>query len=608
MSDNIPGSLTGNRRASLAGPKVVSVKVTMEGYLEKKSPKKMIGISAWQRRYFVLTVSSTDRGTHYKVLSYFKTAEDEEPLGNIPLIDVKAVNISKEKTGRFDVVIKGRTYMLRCDNATDLQNWVNALSSTQVKPAYAKPANLPSSPAEAMKLMAEASPEAAKLIDATDTLNMMKDGTAFIKYDYDSSTGDVDREIVLVFYKEDDGSELGSLYWCEPGEKQDVSQRALALHQLSDLYLGKQSKAFKHELAKSAPADRCFTACSVAGIEFHLEGDTKEQVAAWLFGINSIMMTRGNRKVTSVKKNQPANAAAGSSQPAEVSKSTSVSDAASASASTRVEEDEKEVQINTVNSLDDEAKPSSTPEDNGKFQEVKEWLTQLGPAFEAYFSAFRDNGIDMNFLVNLNDDDLEDLGVSVRLHRKKLLMAVDDIRIAKGMPARDEIIVGGSSGSSAAVPEAPSIVPAASAPSAPPVAPAGAPHSYTPTSAPANMFTRAVSLKSTGAPHPSSTSAGPEIVAMDAIMEGIRQAKLKRAGERKQAVEQKSEEPEFVQLLKKAQEAKKAKSERSSINLNGGTIAELAKKMAEERRQKRDAPSTGDAAPAPVAEAAEPSA
>ena len=56
---------------------------------------------------------------------------------------------------------------------------------------------------------------------------------------------------------------------------------------------GKQSKAFKSPIAAHAESKRCFTAVGSNRNgqlrELNLEGDSKEQVAAWLVGINGIL-------------------------------------------------------------------------------------------------------------------------------------------------------------------------------------------------------------------------------------------------------------------------------------------------------------------------------
>ena len=120
-----------------------------------------------------------------------------------------------------------------------------------------------------------------------DTIELMTRGSAFIKYNYETSTQRTVRDIVLVFYEKDQ-TPLGSLYFCEPGSREKDPNTALALHTLTDMYLGKQSRAFKSPIASHAASEKCFTALGSnrngVGCEFNLEGDSQDQVAAWLFG------------------------------------------------------------------------------------------------------------------------------------------------------------------------------------------------------------------------------------------------------------------------------------------------------------------------------------
>jgi len=58
--------------------------------------------------------------------------------------------------------------------------------------------------------------------------------------------------------------------------------------------------------------------------------------------------------------------------------------------------------------------------------DIGSWLRGLG--LERYEPAFRDNAIDAEVLPELNETDLEKLGVLLG-HRKRLLRAIDELRI-----------------------------------------------------------------------------------------------------------------------------------------------------------------------------------
>lgn len=522
----------------------------MVGYLEKKSPKKVLGRSAWQRRYFELVLlSSSERGNEI-LLYYFKSdsdADHKEPLGEIILNEILAVqDLSKEKSGRFDIQVPSRTYALKCDNPAELNKWCKALQSLSQMNDYQKPSHLPDSPAETMKLMSQNSlnnptkTNQTTYKDATETIEMMTKGSAFIKYDYEKVSEKTTREIVLVFYQPDT-TPLGSLYFCEPGEKVIEAQTALALHTLTDMYLGKQSKALKSNIASHAASDRCFTACgaNVNGIPlvFNLEGDSKEQVAAWLFGINAILTHKGGRKVMTAedsakdearkkelalaKEKEEAEAkarraaAAEAERQAQLEKAKQAEAAATAAAApvavkSGIVEDETVVSFVGFEEDDDddeEAKPaaattaasSSTPATTTAAEPVAEptpvveqpasvaaaeptpvveaaapvvepvaevavpaeskseevpasverslstslaattlvdgeetvatWLASLGDAYASeYAKLFRDNGVDLHFLVGLNGDDLTEMGIKNGLHLKKMLIGIEKLK------------------------------------------------------------------------------------------------------------------------------------------------------------------------------------
>jgi hypothetical protein len=196
----------------------------------------------------VLT-SSKARGNEIS-LFYHKSQEDadakKEALGEIVLTDIKSVALRKDKgEGRFDVEVPTRVFALRCDNPAELKKWLSTLESMTQMSSFQKPSALPSTPAETMRMMAANSAAAtatgnqpqAFSQDAGATVDLMQKGQAFIKYNYEHVTEQTTREIVTVFYKKD-STPLGSLFVCPPGDKTEDVNTALALHSLTDLYLG----------------------------------------------------------------------------------------------------------------------------------------------------------------------------------------------------------------------------------------------------------------------------------------------------------------------------------------------------------------------------------
>jgi SAM domain (Sterile alpha motif) len=64
--------------------------------------------------------------------------------------------------------------------------------------------------------------------------------------------------------------------------------------------------------------------------------------------------------------------------------------------------------------------------------DISAWLRELG--LERYEQAFRDHAIDAELLPTLTADDLNDLGVTIVGHRRKLLNAIAALR---GLPEKD---------------------------------------------------------------------------------------------------------------------------------------------------------------------------
>ena len=126
------------------------------------------------------------------------------------LNEIKSVHLRKDKgEGRFDVEVPSRVFALRCENPVELKKWIATLESMSQMANFKKPVNLPATPAETMRLMAQDSltnptkSNESKFDDAHQTLELMAKGQAFIRYHYEHVTEQTHREIVLLFYKKD---------------------------------------------------------------------------------------------------------------------------------------------------------------------------------------------------------------------------------------------------------------------------------------------------------------------------------------------------------------------------------------------------------------------
>jgi len=139
--------------------------------------------------------------------------------------------------GRFDVQVPSRIYALKCEQASELSRWVKVLESLIAANVYQKPSALPDSAIAAMRKTTTSSKATGDFsADAAEAIDLMSRGAAFIKYNYESVTEKTSRDIVMVWYKKDD-TPLGSLYFCEPGDKNEDKKTALSLATLTDIYV-----------------------------------------------------------------------------------------------------------------------------------------------------------------------------------------------------------------------------------------------------------------------------------------------------------------------------------------------------------------------------------
>ncbi|CEO99627.1 unnamed protein product (mitochondrion) [Plasmodiophora brassicae] len=99
-------------------------KVVIRGYLRKKSPKGLVGLTLWQRRYFIL---------YDNVLTYSKeNGEDAKNQGAIPIHEMVAVKRVPKDPCRFDIIIASRVFSLLASTPADVDEWVDAVAA-QIK-------------------------------------------------------------------------------------------------------------------------------------------------------------------------------------------------------------------------------------------------------------------------------------------------------------------------------------------------------------------------------------------------------------------------------------------------------------------------------------------
>ena len=67
-------------------------------------------------------------------------------------------------------------------------------------------------------------------------------------------------------------------------------------------------------------------------------------------------------------------------------------------------------------------------------EQVSDFVGGLGKALASYTGTFADNGVDGAMFLQLSTEDLEDLGISSNLHKKKILTEIAKINSAGAAP------------------------------------------------------------------------------------------------------------------------------------------------------------------------------
>ena len=173
---------------------------------------------------------------------------------------------------------------------------------------------------------------------------------------------------------------------------------------------------------------------------------------------------------------------------------------------------------------------------------IGQFLYKLGPAFLVYLKTFEDNGVNLTFLLTLNDDDLEELGVS-KLHRKKMVQEIKETRAQ----SKEHLAAPSSSSASAS----------ASGPS----------HARTPSSG-GGYLARAAAAKSGSSSAAPVSASSNGVGTMDDIVAAIKEAKAKKEASGASAAPQPPAD---------------------DIDLAGTSIAAIAARMAAQREARAKA-------------------
>jgi len=143
-------SAAGTVRLEVLRPKPAPPnRVLQSGFLHKRSPKGVIGVHAWQSRWFELSPTHLS----YWELAIRSTGADDEPgtlvaffldrqAGSVALADVAGLREDRANLRRLDVLLKrGRMFQLAAPGADERAQWAAALQAAWVDTLAAPPSS-----------------------------------------------------------------------------------------------------------------------------------------------------------------------------------------------------------------------------------------------------------------------------------------------------------------------------------------------------------------------------------------------------------------------------------------------------------------------------------
>jgi len=229
----------------------------------------------------------------------------------------------KGKTNSMDLValsgasleawLNGIKYILMSRGKKVVQNDPAAAPATTTAAAEAKPVkgkrfSIVGQSASAKEAAPEAASQGPQFQGEANTpqLKMMMSGCDMFGYEGDVSSPTVTP--IHVFFSRK-GGKFGSIYWCERGARKEEPAKCLLMHELTDIYVGKQQPIFKHPVAKDIEDQKCFSVIAKRNV-LHVQAESVQVMKDWMVGINYVLTSTGRKVVleneTGEKKATPA--------------------------------------------------------------------------------------------------------------------------------------------------------------------------------------------------------------------------------------------------------------------------------------------------------------
>ncbi len=139
-------------------------------------------------------------------------------------------------------------------------------------------------------------------------LRLMREGHYFYAFFFNRERGLL-RHKIFVFFKPsvdagaaagNNSQPLGTLFWNERESYDENPVRRLGVHEISDVYVGKQSSPFRHPNAADVPDNTCVSIVS-ASKTLNLQAPSSAVLNVWLVGLYALLFSA--KKDISLKEN-----------------------------------------------------------------------------------------------------------------------------------------------------------------------------------------------------------------------------------------------------------------------------------------------------------------
>ena len=125
------------------------------------------------------------------------------------------------------------------------------------------------------------------------SIQMMAEGRRFRDW---TAAAAVTARLVSVFYV----SGCHALFKSQPGSRTQSAEASLPLAALTEVLLGKQSSVLLSSACSALDRARCISLITADG-SWHLEADSAQQLASWLFGLQALLSQQGKTCVVETK-------------------------------------------------------------------------------------------------------------------------------------------------------------------------------------------------------------------------------------------------------------------------------------------------------------------